>query len=120
MLYDVLRERADAAPQSVAQIAGDARISYAKLLAQVDHLAGGLRALDIAPGDRVGLLLPNVPLFTAAYYGVGALGAVVVPANPRLTPPELAYQWGDAAVRAVLTVAPLASGAGEAARTMAS
>ena len=54
-------------------------------------------------GDRVGLLLPNVPAFVAAYYGTLRLGAIAVPLNPLLKPPELRLRLEHAGARVLLT-----------------
>src|SRR5260370_11626124 len=50
---------------------------------------------QIEPGDRVGLMLPNVPAFPIAFYGALGAGAVVVPMNPLLKGRELADYLGD-------------------------
>jgi long-chain acyl-CoA synthetase len=55
------------------------------------RLAGLLRARGLAPGDRVGIMLPNVPYFPVAYYGVLRAGGVVVPINVLLKGCEVAY-----------------------------
>ena len=44
-------------------------------------MAGLLKEKGVAPGDRVGIMLPNVPYFAAAYYGILRAGGVVVPMN---------------------------------------
>ena len=49
----------------------------------------------MAPGDRVGIMLPNVPYFGAAYYGVLRAGAVVVPMNVLLKGREVAFYLKD-------------------------
>src|SRR6184192_251902 len=48
-----------------------------------------------ALGDRVGVMLPNVPEFAIAYYGVLRAGAVVVPMNVLLKQREVAYYLAD-------------------------
>jgi long-chain acyl-CoA synthetase len=54
-----------------------------------------LRDAGIEPGDRVGLMLPNVPAFPIAFYGALGAGAIVVPMNPLLKSREVAYYLGD-------------------------
>ena len=54
-------------------------LSYGELWEQVRATAGGLRARGVERGDRVAVMLPNVPQFMVAYFAVLALGAVVVP-----------------------------------------
>ena len=53
-----------------------------------------------SPGDRVGVMLPNVPQFAAAYYGVLRAGGVVVPMNMLLKEREIAYYLGDSSAKA--------------------
>ena len=62
-------------------------------------MAGLLAAAGVAPGDRVGLMLPNVPEFAVLYYGVLRAGGVVVPMNPLLKAREVAYYLGDSGAR---------------------
>src|SRR3984893_5097872 len=65
------------------------------------RLAGWLTGTGMAPGDRVGIMLPNVPAFAIAYYGVLRAGGVVVPMNPLLKEREVAYYLGDSGARLV-------------------
>ena len=47
------------------------------------------------PGDRIGVMLPNVPYFAVVYYGILRAGGVVVPMNVLLKEREVAYYLGD-------------------------
>jgi long-chain acyl-CoA synthetase len=51
------------------------KFSYAEARSGVDRVASGLAALGIGKGDRIGLFLPNVPHYVAAYYGALKIGA---------------------------------------------
>jgi long-chain acyl-CoA synthetase len=55
----------------------------------------------LATGDRVGIMLPNVPQFAAVYYGVLRAGGVVVPMNVLLKRREVAFYLGDSEARLV-------------------
>ncbi len=77
-------------------------ISYAELDAMVRRVASLLRVRGVEPGDRVGLMLPNVPEFAFAYYGVLFAGAVVVPMNVLLKEREVAFYLADSQARIVL------------------
>lgn len=57
----------------------ETEIPYAALEAASARVAGLLHLRGIEPGARVGIMLPNVPQFAVAYYGVLRAGAVVVP-----------------------------------------
>ena len=80
------------------------RYSYAQTRAAADRVACGLAALGYGPGDRIGLFLPNVPHYLAAYYGILKLGATVVNFSPLYTAGELAHQVEDSGTRLLFTL----------------
>ena len=59
------------------------------------RMAGMLKEKGIEPGDRVGVMLPNVPYFPVAYYGVLRAGGVVVPMNVLLKGREVRFYLED-------------------------
>src|SRR5258706_8189783 len=59
-------------------------LTYAELDDLTARVAGRLEELGLQPGDRVGVMLPNVVAFPAIYYGVLRAGGAVVPMNPLL------------------------------------
>ncbi|MDT0466921.1 long-chain-fatty-acid--CoA ligase [Streptomyces gibsoniae] len=69
--------------------------TYAELDERSARVAALLRAEGVGPGDRVALMLPNVPEFVVLYYGILRAGAIVVPMNPLLKAREIGYQLGD-------------------------
>jgi len=81
--------------ERTALVLGDDSLTYAQLLDRVEHFAGALRALGLERGDKVALMLPNVPEFTVAYFGALFVGCPVVPLNVLLTPAEVAYHLED-------------------------
>lgn len=87
--------------------------------AQLDDLTARTAALledrGVRPGDRVAVITPNVPHFPIAYYGILRAGAVVVPMNPLLKAPEIAFILRDAGARTVLTSPMSAAETAEAA-----
>ena len=78
--------------------------SYAALHAEAHSFAAGLQAWGIQPGDRVGLFLPNVPIYVPAYYGAMIAGATVVNFSPLYTVAELEAQVTDSGTRVLVTV----------------
>jgi len=88
-------------------------LTYAALDEASARLAQLLGARGVAPGDRVGIMLPNVPEFAIAYYGVLRAGGTVVPMNPLLREREVEYYVGDSGARLLFT---WHQGADEAAR----
>jgi crotonobetaine/carnitine-CoA ligase len=63
-------------------------LSYAALEQRSNRIANALREMGIERGDRVALLLPNCPEFLLAWFGILKAGAIAVPLNVQLRPPE--------------------------------
>jgi long-chain acyl-CoA synthetase len=80
------------------------RFSYNAVALAVRRVAVGLRAKGIGPGDRIGLYLPNVPHYVAAYYGAMMLGATVVNFSPLYTIDELSAQVEDSGTKLLVTL----------------
>jgi o-succinylbenzoate---CoA ligase len=84
-------------PDHPAVEASGAAVAYADLLARADAVARRLAARGIAPGEHVALVLPPGLAFAEALHGCWRLGAVPVPVDPRLAPPERAARTVRAA-----------------------
>lgn len=82
--------------------------SYAETLDGANRVACGLAALGYGPGDRIGLFLPNVPHYVAAYYGILKLGATVVNFSPLYSVEELRAQVEDSGTRLLFTLSATA------------
>ena len=80
----------------------DVELSYSALDGASAHMAGLLREKGLQPGDRVGIMLPNVPYFPIVYYGVLRTGGVVVPMNVLLKGREVTYYLQDPGVKLLL------------------
>jgi len=102
-LATMLRETALARPDKVAVILDQFRLDYKALDALSNQVAGSLQAAGVRRGDRIGLMLPNVPQFVIAYYGILKAGAVVVPMNVLLRAPEVAFYVGNSEATALIT-----------------
>ena len=100
-LADLLTRSAAARPDRVAIKVDDGELSYAALDDASARAAGLLRAKGIEPGDRVGIMLPNVPYFAVCYYGALRAGAVIVPMNPLLKHREVAFYLGDSDAKVI-------------------
>lgn len=92
---DMLRHSAARAPDSPALLFYGTRISYRDLDDVTTRLAAALHRLGVKPGDRVALMLPNIPQSVIAYYGILKAGAVVVPTNPLYVEREIQTQLVD-------------------------
>lgn len=80
------------------------KTSYGDISAQIDRAAAGLQAMGVGRGDRVGLMLPNCPIFVVAYFAVLKLGAIVVNFNPLYAIEELEYQLRDSQTDILITL----------------
>ena len=103
----ILAETAHRMPDNVALIFNGQEIPYRDLWDQTRGYAGALRDLGVGPGDRVALMIPNVPDFPRAYYAVLALGAVVVPIHSLLKAAEIEYVLRDSGSTLLICAAPL-------------
>jgi len=94
-IVDILTFAAEAwADQGIVSVReeGDIhRIGYGEALERVERLAKALRALGVAPGDRVATLAWNGHRHFELYYAISGIGAVCHTVNPRLPPEQMAY-----------------------------
>ena len=74
-------------------------LSYAGLERATALVAGLLTSRGVEPGDRVGVMLPNVAYFPICYYGALRAGAAIVPMNMLLKEREVAYYMADSGAR---------------------
>jgi long-chain acyl-CoA synthetase len=88
-------------PQRPALRLDDTVLTYADLDARSAAVAGLLAARGVGPGDRVAVMLRNVPEFATVYYGILRAGAVVVPMNPLLKRREVDYYLSNSGARLV-------------------
>ncbi len=84
------------------------KYSYGEMAAAVRRVAKGLQDKGIGKGDHIGLYLPNVPHYVAAYYGAMAAGATVVNFSPLYTVDELSHQVADSGTSILFTVSAAA------------
>lgn len=94
------RRRARIAAGDVALIHEGRQWSYGEVAERVARLRDGLIRQGVTAGDRVAYLGPNHPAFVETMFATMAAGAIFVPLNTRLAPPELAWLLRDAEVRA--------------------
>jgi long-chain acyl-CoA synthetase len=79
----------------------DTVLSYRALEERSARAAGLLLDLGVKPGDRVAIMLANMPEFAVIYYGVLRAGGVVVPMNPLLKAREIAHYLNDSGARLI-------------------
>ncbi|ONH50281.1 long-chain-fatty-acid--CoA ligase [Frankia sp. CcI49] len=102
-LAGILRESAKARPGSLLCQINETPFTYS----QVDEISGriatSLLGLGLEPGDKVAVQLPNLPQFVFTYFAVLKAGLVLVPLNPLLKAPEVAYHLRDCDAKLLVT-----------------
>jgi long-chain acyl-CoA synthetase len=101
-LADVFARSARSYPARPALVDTDATVNFRELWERIERLAGGLAGLGIRHGDRVATLCGNEIPFVVALGACARLGAMLVPLNTRLTPPELRALLDDSGACALL------------------
>ncbi|MFB7032657.1 AMP-binding protein, partial [Streptomyces sp. NPDC056295] len=94
-LSDSLHSSAVRHGSNIAVELGDQSLTYSALDVLAGRTAALLTARGVRPGDRVGIMLPNLPEFPVLFYGALRAGAVVVPMNPLLKAREIAHYLSD-------------------------
>lgn len=82
-----------------ATIFRERRWTWREVAERIGRLAGGLAKLGVGPGDRVAILAMNSDRYWEAMYAIPGLGAIMVPLNTRLAPPEIAFMLGDSGTK---------------------
>ena len=77
-------------------------MTYRELLENVNRFAAALHALGVRKGDRVAIMLPNLPQFVTAFFSALKVGAIVVNTNPTYTSRELEHQFADSGCETVV------------------
>ena len=91
-------------PEKPALVSEAGALSHRELWDRVARFAGFVEA-RAGRGARVAIHLPNLPEHAIAYFGAIAAGAVAVPVNYRLSPPEVGYVLSDCAAAVLVTTA---------------
>ncbi len=94
-MNEALTRSAGQFPENTALVFMGRRISYRELDLLVNRFARALLDLGVKKGDKVAMLLPNIPQVAIAIYATFRIGAVAVMNNPLYTERELEYQFND-------------------------
>lgn len=89
-------------PDKDALIMGEEKISFAEWNRLSDHLAAILREKGITRGDRVVMMMPNVPDFALFYFAVIRAGGIIIPINARSSREEVMYILRDSEAKGLL------------------
>lgn len=79
-----------------------AKMSYRQVEEASNRFAAGLQALGVRKGDRVSIMLPNLPQSVIAFFGILKAGGIVVNTNPIYTPRELEHQLHDSGAGTII------------------
>ena len=105
LLHEMLVNAAKDYPNRAAIIFFGQKISYSELDLVSNRFAHVLRSLGVKVGDRVAIVLPNIPQCVIAFYGTLKAGAIVVLGSPLSNEDEIAYQLRNSDAQVLLTLA---------------
>ena len=95
ILADTFKKAYKLFPKKQAIVCGTARWTYEEFYDGIQRLSHGLTEFGVRKDDKVAVLLPNCHYFLEAYYGITGVGAISIPINYRLSPPEIAFILRD-------------------------
>jgi long-chain acyl-CoA synthetase len=101
-IYQILENTTANNADNVALCFGEYKISYKDVKEATDRLARGLKDLGLAPGDRMALMLPNVPHFPMSYFALLKIGVTVVPVSILSKAEEVHYQLKDSEIQGII------------------
>lgn len=101
-LYRILEEGYAHDPQATALVFNGNHIRYEELKEAAARVAAGLNALGIVPGDRIAMMLPNVPHFPICYFGLLQLGVTILPLSIYHKSEEIQHRLEDAEVKGIV------------------
>jgi long-chain acyl-CoA synthetase len=118
-IYQILRDSRNRFPNKIAVrfilkylmkgIKIGSTYTFAELDEASDRFATALHGLGVRQHDRVAVMLPNLPQYVIAFYGIIKAGAMVVNINPTYTPREVQHQLNDSGAETILTLTGLYS-----------
>ncbi len=106
--FTFVKERATNEPNDISIIPYKGKpISYAELLEDIKRMHVALKDLGVSKGDRIAIMLPNIPQYIIAHYAILSLGGIVVQTNPLYTERELNHQMNDSGAKIMITFSQL-------------
>lgn len=103
-LHSFLESSASWLPRQTATIFYGSKLSYRQLDRRANQFAHSLHGLGVSPGDRVMIVLPNMPQLIMAYYGVLKAGGVVVLSNPDADAAQIMSQLRASGSKVLVTL----------------
>ena len=105
LLHELALNRAERAPAATALLDGDTRLDYGALATEIRRTAAALRALGVAPGERIAVHSPKRSEAVIAFFAASLAGAVLVPLHPTLKPAQIRHILADCAATILVTTA---------------
>jgi fatty-acyl-CoA synthase len=96
---ELMTRRALLTPRREGLVCGDIRRSYGELNERANRIANAMLRLGVGHGDRVAVLALNEPEYYDLLFGLGKIGAILVPINYRLAGPEVEFILSDSGAR---------------------
>ncbi|HET6370164.1 MAG TPA: long-chain fatty acid--CoA ligase, partial [Nitrospiria bacterium] len=103
-LTTFLKKSSERYPDFPAMIFYGKGVTFHELEEMTDRFAAGLSRLGVKKGDRVAIMLPNIPQCVIAFYGALKVGAVLVMTNPLYVERELEFQLNDSGAETLITL----------------
>ena len=103
-LHKFLESAADWLPKRTALIFYGSRLTYRQLNAKANQFAHVLHGLGVKPGERVMVVLPNIPQMVVAYYGILKIGGVIVLSNPEADADQIVAQLNQTGTKVLVTL----------------
>ncbi|MEJ2564078.1 MAG: alpha/beta fold hydrolase [Anaerolineales bacterium] len=107
-LHLFLEASAAMLPKNTATIFYGSTLTYQQLDRRVNQFAHALHGLGVRPGDRVAVVLPNMPQLIIAYYAILKIGGVVVLSNPEADATTILHQLQETESKVLVTLANFA------------
>jgi len=110
-----LKLAAQVRPDHTAVRLDDTDVSCGAFADAAARVGTWLKSQGVDPGDRVGMVMPNVPQTAIVYYGILWAGGAVIPMNPLYKSGEVAHVLSDAGAKVIFAWEPMAAEASKAA-----
>ena len=101
-LYQILEKASEQYGDHIALDFKTYQISYSKVKEAADRLAAGFKNLGFEPGDKMALMLPNVPHFAFAYFGLLKIGVTIVPLPTLYKAEEIHHRLEDSESKGII------------------
>ncbi len=103
-VYEYLDRMAASYPHRKAIVFNNWKITYSRLKELSETVAANLRGYGLSPGEKVAIMLPNLPQTIVSYWGVLKAGGVVVMTNPLYMEKEMIHHFKDSEARFLITL----------------